>query len=235
MTDRAFCLHFARRIIEEHHLHELDVVERADDAGGDADGGQCDRTGTDCLDPLEVEQQDEARDQDEAAAGTDHRAVDADNARKDEQGGDGQRIHGPESGTCVRAGRGARSLEGVILAVMSAESPGDVRPAVSQLPAYRPGKGAAQAEAEHGITDAIKLASNENPYAPIPQVVDAIAAAAVGVAVTRQWFAYSCTEEMTLSTCWCHATTPAVITPQSTTTMHRPEVATMMVSTIQVA
>ena len=64
---------------------------------------------------------------------------------------------------------------------MSAESPGVVRPAVSQLPAYRPGKGAAQAEAEHGITDAIKLASNENPYAPIPQVVDAIAAAAVEV------------------------------------------------------
>ena len=55
---------------------------------------------------------------------------------------------------------------------MTADSPGDVRSAVSQLPAYRPGKGAAQAEAEHGITDAIKLASNENPYAPIPQVVD---------------------------------------------------------------
>ncbi len=64
---------------------------------------------------------------------------------------------------------------------MSAESPGVVRPAVSQLPAYRPGKGAAQAEAEHGITDAIKLASNENPYAPIPQVVDAVAAAAAEV------------------------------------------------------
>ena len=64
---------------------------------------------------------------------------------------------------------------------MTADSPGDVRSAVSQLPAYRPGKGAAQAEAEHGITDAIKLASNENPYAPIPQVVDAIVAAAVEV------------------------------------------------------
>ncbi len=64
----------------------------------DADGGQCDRTGTDCLDPLEVEQQDESRDQDEAAASTDHRAVDADNAGEDEQGGDGQRIHGAESG-----------------------------------------------------------------------------------------------------------------------------------------
>lgn len=64
---------------------------------------------------------------------------------------------------------------------MSSTSPGAVRPAVSQLPAYRPGKGAAQAEAEHGITDAIKLASNENPYAPIPAVLDAITEAAAGV------------------------------------------------------
>ena len=147
----------------------------------DADGGQRYCARTDRLDPLEVEEQDEARNQDEATAGTDHRSVDADNAREDEQGGNGQRIHGPESGTRVRTQRSARSSEGVILAVMSAESPGVVRPAVSQLPAYRPGKGAAQAEAEHGITDAIKLASNENPYAPIPQVVDAIAAAAVEV------------------------------------------------------
>ena len=42
---------------------------------------------------------------------------------------------------------------------------------------YRPGKSAAQAEQEHGITDAIKLASNENPYAPIPAVLEAAAAA----------------------------------------------------------
>lgn len=64
---------------------------------------------------------------------------------------------------------------------MSSTSPGIVRRAVAQLPAYRPGKGAAQAEAEHGITDAIKLASNENPYAPIPEVIEAITAAASGV------------------------------------------------------
>ena len=43
---------------------------------------------------------------------------------------------------------------------------------------YRPGKSTAQAEDEHGITDAIKLASNENPYPPVPGVVAAIAAAA---------------------------------------------------------
>lgn len=58
---------------------------------------------------------------------------------------------------------------------------GNVRPAINGLPAYRPGKGAAQAEEEHGITDAIKLASNENPYAPVPAVTAAIQAAAAGV------------------------------------------------------
>ena len=55
---------------------------------------------------------------------------------------------------------------------------GRVRPAVAQLPAYRPGKAAEQAEHEHGITGAIKLASNENPYEPIPAVVEAISTAA---------------------------------------------------------
>ena len=37
---------------------------------------------------------------------------------------------------------------------------GRPRTVVADLPSYRPGKGAAKAEAEHGITDAIKLASN---------------------------------------------------------------------------
>ena len=58
---------------------------------------------------------------------------------------------------------------------------GRVRPAVTGLPAYRPGKAAEQAEEEHGIADAIKLASNENPYEPIAPVVEAMQAAARGV------------------------------------------------------
>lgn len=58
---------------------------------------------------------------------------------------------------------------------------GHVRPRVAALAAYRPGKGAEQAEAEHGIDDAIKLASNENPYSPVPAVVAAVQAAAVNV------------------------------------------------------
>lgn len=60
-------------------------------------------------------------------------------------------------------------------------SVGRVRPSVEALPAYRPGKAAVQAEAEHGISDAIKLASNENPYSPAPSVVQAITEAAAGV------------------------------------------------------
>lgn len=52
---------------------------------------------------------------------------------------------------------------------------------VADLPAYRPGKGAAQAEAEHGITNAIKLASNENPAPPLDPIVAAVQQAASGV------------------------------------------------------
>ena len=53
---------------------------------------------------------------------------------------------------------------------------GRVRPAVAAMASYRPGKSAAQAEDEYGITDAIKLASNENPYQPVSAIVAAIAA-----------------------------------------------------------
>ena len=59
-------------------------------------------------------------------------------------------------------------------------SVGRPRPAVDLMPAYRPGKAASQAEAEHGITNAIKLASNENPLPPIQSIVDAVSAAARG-------------------------------------------------------
>ena len=58
---------------------------------------------------------------------------------------------------------------------------GRPRPAVASMPRYRPGRGAAQAEADHGITDAVKLASNENPWAPVPAIKDAVEAAAAGL------------------------------------------------------
>ena len=57
---------------------------------------------------------------------------------------------------------------------------GRVRPAVGALPAYKPGKAAEQAEREHDIAEAIKLASNENPYPPPAVVVEAVAAACRG-------------------------------------------------------
>lgn len=58
---------------------------------------------------------------------------------------------------------------------------GKVRPAVQALAPYRPGKGAKQAEKEHGISNAIKLASNENPYQTPDAVVDAVTKASAGV------------------------------------------------------
>jgi histidinol-phosphate aminotransferase len=53
---------------------------------------------------------------------------------------------------------------------------GRPRPAIAALPAYKPGRSAAAAEAEHGIVGAIKLASNELPFGPLPSVAGAIAA-----------------------------------------------------------
>lgn len=58
---------------------------------------------------------------------------------------------------------------------------GRPRMAMQSLAGYSPGKSAAQAEREHGIVDAIKLASNENPWEPLPEIVQAVQAAATGV------------------------------------------------------
>ena len=58
---------------------------------------------------------------------------------------------------------------------------GRPRSVIDDLPVYRPGKAAAQAEKEHGIVGAIKLASNETPWPPVPAVAAAIEEAAAGV------------------------------------------------------
>ena len=52
------------------------------------------------------------------------------------------------------------------------------RPAVQQLPAYRPGRNPADLAREIGVERAVKLASNEVAFPPLPAVVEAIAAAA---------------------------------------------------------
>lgn len=64
---------------------------------------------------------------------------------------------------------------------MSEHTIGRPRRVVADLPAYRPGKGAKQAEQEHGISNAIKLASNENPAEPIEPIVAAIRDAVHGL------------------------------------------------------
>ncbi|MGK0313745.1 MAG: histidinol-phosphate aminotransferase [Ilumatobacter sp.] len=53
---------------------------------------------------------------------------------------------------------------------------GRPRSTVAALPGYKPGRSAAAAAAEHGIADAIKMASNELPYGPLPSVAGAISA-----------------------------------------------------------
>lgn len=60
-------------------------------------------------------------------------------------------------------------------------APGRPRESVLRLAGYRPGKAASQAEEEHGISNAIKLASNENPHEPIAPIAEAMAAALAGV------------------------------------------------------
>lgn len=47
-------------------------------------------------------------------------------------------------------------------------------PGVRGLHPYQPGKPIAELEREYGVTDAIKLASNENPLGPSPCVVEAL-------------------------------------------------------------
>ena len=55
---------------------------------------------------------------------------------------------------------------------------GRPRAAVASLPEYKPGRSAAQAAAEHDLTEAVKLASNENANDPLPSVAKAVADAA---------------------------------------------------------
>jgi histidinol-phosphate aminotransferase len=52
------------------------------------------------------------------------------------------------------------------------------RPAVQALPAYRPGRNPADLAREIGVDRAVKLASNEVAFPPLPAVVEALAAAA---------------------------------------------------------
>jgi histidinol-phosphate aminotransferase len=48
---------------------------------------------------------------------------------------------------------------------------------LAELPRYQPGRSSEAAMAEHGLASAIKLASNESPFGPLPRVAQAIATA----------------------------------------------------------
>jgi histidinol-phosphate aminotransferase len=52
---------------------------------------------------------------------------------------------------------------------------------LAALPSYVPGRSPADLARELGLTEAIKLASNEVPYGPLPGVVEAVTEAASGV------------------------------------------------------
>ncbi|HEX9976997.1 MAG TPA: histidinol-phosphate transaminase [Acidimicrobiia bacterium] len=51
-----------------------------------------------------------------------------------------------------------------------------IRPDLGRIESYRPGRPIAEVAAEYGLTDVVKLASNESPEGPFPEVVAAIAA-----------------------------------------------------------
>lgn len=51
-----------------------------------------------------------------------------------------------------------------------------LRPDLERIERYRPGRPIAEVAAEYEITDIVKLASNESPEGPFPEVVSAIAA-----------------------------------------------------------
>lgn len=55
------------------------------------------------------------------------------------------------------------------------------RPDLDRIHPYRPGRPIAEVAAEFGLTDVIKLASNESPEAPFPEVQEAIARHVSGV------------------------------------------------------
>ena len=58
---------------------------------------------------------------------------------------------------------------------------GKVRPAVAGMASYTPGKSADQVASDVETTEVIKVASNENPWSPVPEVLAVIAEAASGV------------------------------------------------------
>lgn len=70
------------------------------------------------------------------------------------------------------------------------------RPSVKDLIPYVPGKPIEEVEREYGITDIIKLASNENPLGPSPKAVAAMQAAVPKVALYPDGSCYSLVQRL---------------------------------------
>lgn len=56
-----------------------------------------------------------------------------------------------------------------------------IRPEIERITPYRAGPGIEETARRHGLSEVVKLASNENPYPPFPEVAEAVAAAAAGL------------------------------------------------------
>jgi histidinol-phosphate aminotransferase len=59
--------------------------------------------------------------------------------------------------------------------------PTRLRDSIQAIPAYSPGKPIEEVQREYGLTEVIKLASNENPLGPSPKAVEAIIRSAAAV------------------------------------------------------
>jgi histidinol-phosphate aminotransferase len=67
---------------------------------------------------------------------------------------------------------------------------------IPRLKPYVPGKPIEEVQREYGLTDIIKLASNENPLGPSPLAVEAIREAATGVGLYPDASCYELTREL---------------------------------------
>ena len=64
-----------------------------------------------------------------------------------------------------------------------------IRPNVNKMPLYSPGKPIEEVKRELGLTDVIKIASNENPLGPSPKAVEAVKKAAENMHIYPDMFA----------------------------------------------
>jgi histidinol-phosphate aminotransferase len=67
---------------------------------------------------------------------------------------------------------------------------------IRRLKPYVPGKPIEEVQREYGLTDIVKLASNENPLGPSPRAVEAMREAAAHVALYPDASCYSLTREL---------------------------------------